>query len=370
MRVLAALSGGVDSAVAAALAKEAGHDVTAVHMALSSVPSATRCSSRGCCTAEDAADARQAAALLDIPFYIWDMADVFHKTVINDFLSEYRAGRTPNPCVRCNEFVKFKELLERGLELGFDAVCTGHYANLEVLADGEVKLSRGACIAKDQSYVVAVMGQTALRHVIFPLGPYKSKDEVRALAAARHLPMSNKKDSYDICFIPDGNTRGFLRRHLGDQPGTFVDPTGRVIGMHQGAYQFTVGQRRGLEIPSEGPTTAPRYVLSTNPQTNEVVVGVPELLEVNIINAAQVVLIAPSTHPGLNGVEEQSRVWVQYRAHGRSSAAKIKLDLANDSLSVHLEEPVRAVAPGQSLVIYDAQGRVLAQATITGTRRV
>lgn len=370
MRVLAALSGGVDSAVAAALAKEAGHEVTAVHMALSATQAATRCGSRGCCTVEDAADARRAAAMLDIPFYVWDMAEVFHETVISDFLHEYEQGRTPNPCVRCNEFVKFRELLQRARELDFDAVCTGHYANLRVGNDGEVFLSKATCIAKDQSYVVAVMGEEAIRQVLFPLGEFASKAEVRAEAAKRGFPMSAKPDSYDICFIPDGDTRGFLQKHLGAKPGEFVDETGRVLGKHDGAYQFTVGQRRGLQLLSTGPITEPRYVLRTNMHTNQVVVGAAELLSVDYILAKKIVPLAPLNHPGLQGQEE---VTVQYRAHGKQIPAQVKLHAPTHRpaqstdeqvLSAQLAEATRAVAAGQSLVVYTKAGRALAEATI------
>lgn len=358
MRVIAALSGGVDSAVAAALAKEAGHEVTAVHMALTTSQASTRCSSRGCCTVEDATDARQAAALIDIPFYVWDLADIFHQTVITDFISEYKQGRTPNPCVRCNEFVKFRELLERGIALGFDAVCTGHYANLAVDPQGEVSLSRAACQEKDQSYVVAVMGEDALRHVIFPLGHYTSKAEVRAEAANRGFPMSNKPDSYDICFIPDGNTSGFLKQHLGSQTGQFIDSSGNVLGTHDGAFQFTVGQRKGLNLRNLAPNEPAKYVLRTDVNTNQVFVGTSEILHVNTIMANQLVPLAPLTHPAFNGELE---VGIQYRAHGAEIPAKVYIE--GDSLMAKLLTPTRAVAAGQSLVVY-YQNRALAQATI------
>lgn len=361
VKVLAALSGGVDSAVAAARAVEAGHDVTAVHMALSTSSAQSRCGSRGCCTIEDKTDAARAAEMLGIPFYVWDMADTFEKTVIEDFLQEYRAGRTPNPCVRCNEFVKFRELLHRGMMLGFDAVATGHYARLETAADGGVELHRARCYDKDQSYVLAVMGRDALEHVLFPLGDVHSKADVRAEASRRGLPMSAKPDSYDICFIADGDTQGFLRSRLGDEPGDIVDDQGNVVGRHQGAYAYTVGQRKGLRLGRPAADGRPRYVLNTDMATNTVVVGAKELLSVNRIEAEDAIVLAPG-HEGLNGGE----VSVQYRAHGQEVAARVWVE--GDAMRIELLEMTRAVAAGQSLVVYDGT-RVLGQATISRAYR-
>ena len=233
MRVLAALSGGVDSAVAAAKAVEAGHDVVGVHMALSSQPQECRIGSRGCCSIEDAGDAARAAEIIGIPFYVWDLAQEFEQTVITDFVEQYRVGRTPNPCVRCNEFVKFRELASRARALGFDAVCTGHYA---AIVDGEAgpELHRGADTLKDQSYVLAVMGAEELTRVVLPLGDAPNKAWVRSEAERLGLGVSNKPDSYDICFIPDGDTQGFLRSHLGAAEGEIVTPDGEVLGHHEG----------------------------------------------------------------------------------------------------------------------------------------
>src|SRR5690606_18739662 len=195
VKVLAALSGGVDSAVAAARAKEAGHDVVGVHMALSRNRDEFRTGSRGCCSIEDSNDARRAADKLGIPYYVWDLSDEFHDTVVKDFLTEYQAGRTPNPCVRCNEHIKFDTLLERADALGFDAVATGHYARIDIRDDGIRELHRATDRAKDQSYVLAVMGPEKLAKAMFPLGTSRSKSEVRAEAAARGVGVSNKPDS-------------------------------------------------------------------------------------------------------------------------------------------------------------------------------
>src|SRR5438552_2518299 len=230
MRVLAAMSGGVDSAVAAARAADAGYDVTGVHLALSRNPQTYRSGARGCCTLEDARDARRAADVIGIPFYVWDLAERFHEDVMDDFVEEYAAGRTPNPCLRCNEKIKFAAVLDRALALGFDAVCTGHYARLD---DGSLR--RAVDDGKDQSYVLAVLTADQLAHAIFPLGD-TPKEFVRAEATGRGLGVADKPDSHDICFIPDGDTAGFLKGRLGAQPGEIVDQaSGEVLGSHDGA---------------------------------------------------------------------------------------------------------------------------------------
>src|SRR5690606_10286897 len=289
VRVLAAMSGGVDSAVAAALAVEAGHDVVGVHMALSRDRNQFRTGSRGCCSIEDAGDARRAADVLGIPYYVWDLSERFADTVVADFLAEYEAGRTPNPCVRCNEHIKFEALLDKATALGFDAVATGHYARIvtrettvsDGATDGGVRtvreLHRSPNDAKDQSYVLAVAGPERLARAMFPLGGFASKDEVRAEAARRGLSVSAKPDSYDICFVADGDTRGFLRDRLGSRPGEVVDVDGQVVGEHDGAYAFTVGQRRGLALGRPAADGKARYVVDVQPATNTVVVGPAEL---------------------------------------------------------------------------------------------
>ncbi|WP_062297862.1 tRNA 2-thiouridine(34) synthase MnmA [Demequina maris] len=356
MRVLAALSGGVDSAVAAARAKDSGHDVVGVHMALSRSRAEHRTGSRGCCSIEDANDARRAADKLGIPYYVWDLSDEFHDTVVADFLSEYAAGRTPNPCVRCNEHIKFDTLLERGIALGFDAVCTGHYARIDVRDDGGRELHRAADAAKDQSYVLAVMGAERLARAMFPLGTVASKAEVRAEAVARGLGVSNKPDSYDICFVADGDTKGFLARELGERPGDIVDETGEVVGAHEGAYAFTVGQRKGLRLPRPAADGAPRYVTGIDTARNVVTVGPETLLSVRTLTGEDVVWLADDVP-----AREATAVEVQVRAHGTPVPGTATRDDA--LLTVVLEEPMRGVAAGQSLVVYQGS-RVLGQATI------
>lgn len=358
MQVLAAMSGGVDSAVAAARAVDAGHDVVGVHMALARSRAEHRTGSRGCCSIEDASDARRAADVLGIPYYVWDLSEEFEATVVADFLAEYAAGRTPNPCVRCNEHVKFAALLDRALALGFDAVTTGHYARIT----GEPpELHRAADPAKDQSYVLAVMGRERLARAIFPLGDAASKSEVRREAAARGLPVSDKPDSYDICFVADGDTRGFLRSRLGSRPGPIVDEQGREVGTHDGAHAFTVGQRRGLALPRPAADGAPRYVLEVRPGTNTVVVGPAALLSVDTIVGGDVVWLAddvPATAP--------TAAHVQLRAHGEPLPCSVTR--TGDSLLIDLDSSARGVAAGQSAVVY-AGSRVLGQATIREARR-
>ena len=216
MKVLAAMSGGVDSAVAAARAVAAGHEVTGVHLALSRNPESYRSGARGCCTIEDSRDAWRAADVLGIPFYVWDMSEEFAADVVDDFLAEYAAGRTPNPCLRCNERIKFAAVLDRGRALGFDAVCTGHYARL-IDGPGGRELHRAVDPGKDQSYVLGVLDADQLAGCLFPLGD-SLKSEVRAEAAALELSVASKPDSHDICFIPTGDTAGFLRDRLGSGP--------------------------------------------------------------------------------------------------------------------------------------------------------
>lgn len=363
MRVLAALSGGVDSAVAAARAVDAGHDVVAVHMALSRTRDQFRTGSRGCCSIEDAGDARRAADVLGVPYYVWDLSERFEDTVVADFLSEYAAGRTPNPCVRCNEHIKFEALLDKALALGFDAVCTGHYASVVTGPDGARELHRARDAAKDQSYVLAVMGPDRLARAMFPLGEVASKDEVRAEAARRGLSVSAKPDSYDICFVADGDTQGFLRERLGSQPGDVVDVDGVVVGAHDGAYAYTVGQRKGLAIGRPAPDGRPRYVLAVEPVQRRVVVGPVEALAVTTITGDASVWFA---EPGPDWFACE----VQVRAHGVPVPARarvradggVEVDVTTDGPQPSLH----GVAPGQSLVLYDGT-RVLGQATVAGT---
>ncbi|MCT2584967.1 tRNA 2-thiouridine(34) synthase MnmA [Actinophytocola gossypii] len=343
MRVLAAMSGGVDSAVAAARAVAAGHDVTGVHLALSAKPGTLRTGSRGCCTIEDAGDARRVADMLGIPFYVWDFAERFTEDVVEDFVAEYAAGRTPNPCLTCNERIKFAALLDKAIALGFDAVCTGHYARLSVV-DGRPELRRSADDGKDQSYVLATLRPDQLRHAMFPLGD-SVKADVRAEAADRGLLVAEKPDSHDICFIPDGDTRAFLTRRLGERPGELVDDeTGAVLGAHAGVHGFTVGQRHGLGLRVPAPDGRPRYVLSLEPVSGSVRVGGAERLAVR-----EIVATRPTWPTGDQPAGEVECV-AQVRAHGGTAPATASV--VDGELRVRLTGELRGVAPGQAVVLY------------------
>jgi tRNA-specific 2-thiouridylase len=355
MKVLAAMSGGVDSAVAAARAVEAGHDVTGVHLALSKNPQAYRSGARGCCSKEDAHDARRAADVLGIPFYVWDLSDRFAADVVSDFVAEYAAGRTPNPCLRCNEKIKFSAVLDRGIALGFDAVCTGHYARL-IRTDTDVELHRAVDSTKDQSYVLGVLNQDQLRRSYFPLGS-SLKAEVRAEARDRGLTVADKPDSHDICFIANGDTAGFLEQRLGTRPGDIVDLAGAKVGEHAGSHRFTVGQRRGLGLGTPANDGQPRFVVAITPATNTITVGPRDALAVRMISAVG---------PTWAGKPLDGR-WsghAQVRAHGQPMEATVAVH--DQRLEVVLDSATRGVAPGQAVVLY-AGSRVVGSATISAT---
>lgn len=359
MKVLAAMSGGVDSAVAAARAVDAGHEVVGVHLALSRMPGTLRTGSRGCCTVEDAMDARRVADALGIPFYVWDFSERFHGAVVQDFVDEYAAGRTPNPCLRCNERIKFEALLDRAIGLGFDAVVTGHYARVERTPEGP-ELHRAADWAKDQSYVLGVLTAAQLERCWFPLAGTPSKAEVRAEAAERGFLLAQKPDSHDICFIPDGDTRGFLAERIGAEPGEIVDRDGAVVGSHDGVHGYTVGQRRGLALGVPSPDGRPRFVLEVKPSTRQLVVGPKEALAVTTIAGSRI-SHAGAPHPRLvDGLD----VEVQIRAHADPVPARARM--VGDELVVEASEPLHGVATGQSAVLYLGT-RVLGQCTIDRT---
>jgi tRNA-specific 2-thiouridylase len=357
VKVLAAMSGGVDSAVAAARAVDAGYDVTGVHLALARNPQTYRSGARGCCTLEDSRDARRAADVIGIPFYVWDLAEEFHADVVEDFVAEYAAGRTPNPCLRCNEKIKFAAVLDKALALGFDAVVTGHHARL----GPDRQLRRSVDLAKDQSYVLAVLTRAQLDHAVFPLGD-TTKAGVRAEAARRGLAVADKPDSHDICFIADGDTQRFLRERLGDRPGPIVDARdGQVVGQHGGAHGYTVGQRRGLRLNRPAPDGRPRYVLSITPVTNTLTVGPAEALDVTRVRGERAIW-----HAATSG---DVTCQVQMRAHGEPVPATVRVD--SDTLTADLHAPARGIAAGQAVVAYrpdpDGGDVVLGSATIVST---
>jgi len=358
MKIVAAMSGGVDSAVAAARIAEEGHEVIGVHLALSSNPQKYRSGARGCCTIEDSHDARRAADMIGIPFYIWDMAEEFHDSVVENFIEEYANGRTPNPCLRCNEKIKFAAVLERAKGLGFDAVATGHYAQMRETELGRV-MYRAVDPGKDQSYVLAVLNQEQLAGALFPLGD-TVKDDVRIEAKKRGLYVANKPDSHDICFIPSGNNAGWLRDRLGSENGPIVDEDGTQVGEHQGAYTYTIGQRRGLNlsVPTEG--GVPRYVLKIEPKSNTVVVGAREALAISQIEGEKAIWCGPLPQYGV-----PHRGFAQVRAHGTPLPCEYRTD--GTSIVADLDEPLFGLATGQGLVIYD-EDRVVGSATVSATK--
>jgi tRNA-specific 2-thiouridylase len=358
------MSGGVDSAVAAARVLDAGHEVTGVHLALANVAPNPAARGGGCCTPDDVRDAGRVADRLGIPFYVWDMSEPFHEAVVSDFVAQYAAGRTPNPCLRCNEKIKFAAVLDRAVALGFDAVVTGHHARLG--ADG--LLRRSVDPRKDQSYVLAGLTGWQLARSMFPLG-FSTKAEVRDEAAHRGLTVASKPDSHDICFIPDGDTRGFLAQRLGAAPGEIIDAgSGEVLGRHDGAHAFTIGQRRGLDLRVAAADRKPRYVLAVAPDTNTVTVGPAEALDVTVIHAASAIW------PGGGGTISYPvtvACQVQVRAHGKTVPAEVTV-AGDGRLTARLRVPARGVAPGQAIVAYreDDEGDVvLGAATITRAGR-
>ena len=361
MRVVAAMSGGVDSAVAAARMVDAGHEVVGVHLALSQNAATLRESARGCCTIEDAGDARRVADVLGIPFYVWDMAARFKRDVVDDFTREYAAGRTPNPCLRCNEKIKFAALLDKAVALGFDAVATGHYAQVRQVPDGaggvRRELHRAVDAAKDQSYVLGVLDEEQLARSFFPLGD-TVKPRIREEAADRGFYVARKPDSHDICFIADGDTRGWLTRQLGQAPGEIVDTDGQVLGQHEGAFAYTVGQRKGLGLHRPAADGQPRYVVEVRPAANQVVVGTADLLGVDALTGDHARWCGPAP-------EGLVRVGAQVRAHGEEFPASAWAD--GDRVEVRLDSRIRGVAPGQSVVLYDGT-RVVGSATIAASR--
>ncbi|CAB4921843.1 unannotated protein [freshwater metagenome] len=299
------------------------------------------------------------ADMLGIPFYVWDFSERFAADVIEDFVAEYERGRTPNPCLRCNEKIKFSAVLDRALALDFDAVATGHYARIVRGAHG-AELHRAADPEKDQSYVLGVLRADQLEHAMFPLGA-DLKPAVRAEAEQRGLLVARKPDSHDICFIPDGNTAGFLESRLGSRPGEIVDAdTGDVLAEHNGTFAFTIGQRRGLNVTNPPADGAPRYVVDIDISTRRVTVGPPQLLDIRGIEGVNPIWAAEPLD------NSPVQVMAQVRAHGQPVPARAWV--RDDRLIVDLDESIRGLASGQAVVLYDGT-RVLGSATVDTTSR-
>jgi tRNA-uridine 2-sulfurtransferase len=358
-RVLVAMSGGVDSSVAAALMKQQGYEVIGVTMTLSPNEESSAHKGRGCCSVWDVTDAEKVAWKLDIPHYVFNLRDAFEKHVISDFISEYEKGRTPNPCRRCNQHIKFDHLLERAEALDADAVVTGHYARVEKHAsEDRYMLLRGRDFSKDQSYVLASLTQAQLSKVLMPVGMF-AKAEIRKMAEELGLGVAHKKESMDLCFIPDGDTAGFLNQRMKTlKPGPILDASGEQLGEHQGLGAFTIGQRKGLGIA----TGKPRYVLELKVAQNTLVVGDLDALERAGMKVDELNWIDPNFAQGLSQAGGRSAS-IQYRSTHRGAPGRLEGSAEADEVTVHFDTPQSALSPGQAAVFY-REDEVLGGGTI------
>ncbi len=357
-RALIAMSGGVDSSVAVLLMQRAGFDCMGATMKL--IPNHTaEPDDRSCCTLDDAADARAVAVRMGIPFYVFDHTASFEERVIRHFIAVYEAGGTPNPCIDCNRHLKFGELYARARVLGCDCMATGHYARVEQSASGRWLLKKGLDESKDQSYVLYMLTQEQLAHTVFPLGGI-TKEAARTLAEENGLLNAHKRDSQDICFIPDGDYVRYIRAYTGRDypPGDFVDAAGRVLGRHRGAIGYTIGQRRGLGVAADRPL----YVCRKCAADNTIVLGGNESLFSRTLLANDINLIAA---PRLDA-PIRCRAKVRYR-HAEQWATAEQTD--TDTLRVTFDEPQRAITTGQAVVLYDGD-TVLGGGTIYETEKI
>lgn len=346
-RVVIAMSGGVDSSVSAALLKDQGYDVVGVSLQLyDPVARDPSCRSKTCCSLDDVLDAGRVAKKLGIPFEVIDMRAEFKEQVIDYFIAEYAAGRTPNPCIRCNDLIKFDLLLKKAKGMGADLLATGHYARISEDANGSKRLMTGLDPKKDQSYFLFTLTQEQLQHVVFPVGMLE-KPDVRKLAAEYNLPVAQKHESQEICFIPDNDYVKFLESHgVAQKPGDIVTGDGTVVGRHSGVHRYTVGQRKGLGVAWKHPL----HVSIIDKEMNRVVVGERDELETSSLTAARATW---STTP--TAAEFRAACRIRYRH--KPAPCRVVM-LADGRFEVHFDTPQTSVTPGQAAVLYDGE-RVL-----------
>ncbi len=342
MRIVVAMSGGVDSSVAAALLAEQGHDVIGVSMQLYDQTEG-QASFGTCCTIDDLHDARRVAAAIGIPHYILNFENRFDEQVVSNFVREYAHGRTPIPCAHCNSDVKFSTLLERAMGFGAATLATGHYARIDRADDGGFRLRRGLDGSKDQSYFLFSLTQEQLARAQFPVG-HLGKTEVRELARRLNLRVASKPDSQEICFVPDGDYAAFIERRSPDltRPGVIVDRQGTRLGTHAGVHRFTIGQRKGLGLSA----SEPLYVLEIKPDASEIVVGPRDALGRATLTASEVNWVSGVAPSSWQRVQAQ----IRYR-HGAAPARVRALD--DGRADLEFDEPQSAITPGQAVVFYD-----------------
>jgi tRNA-specific 2-thiouridylase len=339
------MSGGVDSSVAAALLVEQGYDVVGMMMRLWSEESMPGGAHNRCCTPDQMNDARRIADKLGIPFYVLDTKEVFRNTVVEFFIDQHRQGVTPNPCMECNRHIRFDWLQKNALALDADYLATGHYARIARHADASYLLKKGVDESKDQSYVLSVMGQAQLAHAMFPVGEFP-KLEVRQIAERFGLPTASKKDSQDLCFLGDGDYRRFLGQYAPDvmTPGPIIRRNGEIVGQHEGLVNYTIGQRKGLNIHA----AEPMYVLASNPYTNTLVVGTKDELGQRTLTAKRVNWVS-----GIAPTEPfHAEVKIRYKA--KAVPAWIE-PVGDNRMRVEFDELLRDITPGQGAVVYDGE---------------
>lgn len=357
-KVVVGMSGGVDSSVAAYLLKEQGYDVIGVTMQIwQEEEDFVQEENGGCCGLSAVEDARRVAGELNIPYYVMNFRKEFKEQVMDYFIGEYLQGRTPNPCIACNRYVKWEALLRRSLEIGADYIATGHYARIERLANGRYTIKNSVTAAKDQTYALYNLTQEQLAHTLMPVGEY-TKDEIRKIAERIGLPIAQKPDSQDICFVPDGDYAGFIKRETKEdaiREGNFVTGDGTVIGTHKGITNYTIGQRKGLNLSMGKPV----FVTEIRPETNEVVVGDNEELFTRELYANHVNFMA------VPNLSEKNRFRAKIRYAHKGADCRIE-QVGADILRCVFDEPQRAITPGQALVFYDGE-YVAGGGTIIGT---